>query len=307
MSEQQPPEPAAEAEPVAGVELQAQLLPNTPPAGHGHRGRPIRRALRAAACVGADYSNMALLDAVGQSLRLFHGTFLAPEIADRYTDVPLSAPRAIAAAARSGKAASCFRISASYGSQFPEILADADRRRHLQAAASVHFHREAALWLVRSASRGPSRHVRRKAGNHRFDAVADLSTATLERAERYDAEHRLIVELTRSLLGKHSGHGGCPVSAGCYLPASRDPLRSKTTRCQRPSPRWREDHAGRRRRDRARRCCRGRHGPDTRHGHHAPPFRRPRSQCVQRGVRHVAPTSRVSSRNSCARGSRRCR
>ena len=65
-------------------------------------GREVAQfvAMRAAACVGADYSNLALLDSAGNSLRLFHGTFLDPELADRFSDVALDAPYPIAAAVR---------------------------------------------------------------------------------------------------------------------------------------------------------------------------------------------------------------
>ena len=78
MSEEQPPLSAAAADLVVGVEVPARLpgslaLPAT--------GIEIAQfvAFRAAACVGADYSNMALFDADRQSLRLFHGTFLTPD------------------------------------------------------------------------------------------------------------------------------------------------------------------------------------------------------------------------------------
>ena len=78
MTEQQPPESAATPDLVAGVKVPAAMpgalaLPAT--------GIEVAQfvAFRAAACVGADYSNMAVFDAVGQSLRLFHGAFLTPE------------------------------------------------------------------------------------------------------------------------------------------------------------------------------------------------------------------------------------
>ena len=60
-------------------------------------------ALWAAACVGADYSNLALVDRAGDSLRVYHGTFLDPAIADRYTDIEVDAPFPIAAAIRTGE------------------------------------------------------------------------------------------------------------------------------------------------------------------------------------------------------------
>ena len=58
-------------------------------------------ALRAAACVGADYSNLALIDADSPTqLRLFHRPFLDPAMTARYLDIPLAAPYPIAAAIR---------------------------------------------------------------------------------------------------------------------------------------------------------------------------------------------------------------
>jgi hypothetical protein len=107
---------------VAGGEVPARVPRSLPlPA----TGRDVAQfvAMRAATCVGADYSNVALLNAAGQSLRLFHGTYLDPEIADRYTDVPLSAPFPIAEAARSGRAILLPDLDA-YRVQFPVILAD---------------------------------------------------------------------------------------------------------------------------------------------------------------------------------------
>ncbi len=57
-------------------------------------------AYRAAACVEADYANLALLDGARTSLRLFHDSFLDRDIADRYTDVAVDAAYPIAAAVR---------------------------------------------------------------------------------------------------------------------------------------------------------------------------------------------------------------
>src|SRR4051812_38919921 len=75
-------------------------------------------AMRAAACVGAEYSNLALVDPGTRSLRLFHNTFLDPDIADRYTDVPLNAPYPISAAARTGSAVLLPDLE-SYRDRFP--------------------------------------------------------------------------------------------------------------------------------------------------------------------------------------------
>src|SRR6478609_7573780 len=191
MSEEQP-ESDSERELVAGLKVPDRLPGSLPlPA----TGRELAQfvALRAAACVGADYSNMALFDAIGQSLRLFHGTFLTPEIADRYTDVPLSAPFPIAAAARTGTSILLPDLL-SYSDQFPDILADTVAAG-VQATASLPLHREDGTLVgsIGFAWAEPTTFdTKLESALH---AVADLCTATVERAERYDAEHQLIVEL----------------------------------------------------------------------------------------------------------------
>ena len=296
------PSPSAKTDLVVGVEVPARLPGSLPlPA----TGREVAQyvALRAAACVGADYSNMALLDATGTALRLFHGTFLTPELADRYTDVPLSAPFPIAAAARSGRAVLLPDL-ASYGAQFPEILADTIAAG-VQATASLPLHREdgTLVGAIGFAWTEPTT-FDAKLGSA-LNAVADLCTATIERAERYDAEHQLIVELHRSLLGALPTMAGIEVSAR-YLPASETHSVGGD---------WYEgllldgerialvvgDVTG--------------HGVaaaadmalDTGHGHRAAPLRRRRRRCLQRGIRGGAPTSRAASRDRRSRRHRRRR
>ena len=207
---------AENAELVVGVAVPSRLpgslaLPAT--------GRDVAQyvALRAAACVGADYSNLALLDAAGRSLRLFHGTFLTPELADRYTDVPMSAPFPIAAAARTGKAVLLPDL-ASYEEQFPTIIADTIAAG-VRATASLPLQREdgTLVGAIGFAWTEPTPFDAKL--ESALEAVADLCTATIERAERYDAEHRLIVELHRSLLGELPAMPGIAVSAR-YVPAS---------------------------------------------------------------------------------------
>jgi len=218
MSEEQPPRSAVAADLAVGVEVPTRLpgslaLPAT--------GIEIAQfvAFRAAACVGADYSNMALFDADRQSLRLFHGTFLTPDIADRYTDIPLSAPFPIAAAARTGNAVLLPDLAA-YGVRFPEILPDTIAAG-VQATASLPLHREDGT-LVGSIgfawTEPPTFNEKLESA---LNAVADLCTATIEGAERYDAEHELIVQMHRSLLGAPPTMAGIDVSAR-YLPASEN-------------------------------------------------------------------------------------
>ena len=175
-------------------------------------------ALRAAACVGADYSNLASFDESGRSLRLFHGAFLDPEIADRYTDVPLDAPFPIAVAARTGTAILLPNIDA-YRDRFPEIVADTVAAG-VHATASLPLYRESGslVGAIGFAWTNPVRFdTKLQSALH---AVAELCTATIERAERHDADHQFIVDLSASLLGALPVMAGIETSAR-YLPASQ--------------------------------------------------------------------------------------
>jgi hypothetical protein len=81
-------------------------------------------ALRAAACVGADYSNLAVIRADNPThLRLFHRPFLDPAMSARYLDIPLGAPDPIAAAIREQRVI-VLSGKAEYLAQFPEIWED---------------------------------------------------------------------------------------------------------------------------------------------------------------------------------------
>jgi serine phosphatase RsbU (regulator of sigma subunit) len=177
-------------------------------------------ALRAAACVGAEYSNLALLSAATGSLRLFHGTFLKPEIADRYTDVSLDAPYPISAAVRSGRVVLLPDLE-SYQATFPEILPDT-MAAGVQATASLPLYRSdgTVIGAIGFAWTEPTVFDRKLEAALR--AVSQLCVETVERAEQYDAEHELIIEMQARLLGS------LPVLAGIetyaeYLPASRAP------------------------------------------------------------------------------------
>jgi serine phosphatase RsbU (regulator of sigma subunit) len=160
---------------------------------------------------------MASLDDGGQFLRLFHGTFLAPEIADRYTDVSLDAPFPIAEAARSGTAILLPDLDA-YREQFPEIVADTVAAG-IQSSASLPLYREdgTLVGVIGFAWTLPTTFDAKL--QSALQAVGELCTATIERAERYDADHQFIVELSDSLLGALPVMAGLETSAR-YLPAS---------------------------------------------------------------------------------------
>ncbi len=212
--------PTTERHLVAGIEVPAHHFGSLPlPATGPEVARFV--AMRAAACVGADYSNMAVVDVAGQSLRLFHDTFLASEIADRYTDVPLDAPFPIAAAARSGTSVLLSGLDA-YRLHFPEIVADTIAAG-IHASASIPLYREdgSLVGVIGFAWTTPTTFDEKlKSALH---AVGELCTATIERAERYDADHQFIVELSASLLGTLPGMAGLEASAR-YVPASNTVL-----------------------------------------------------------------------------------
>jgi serine phosphatase RsbU (regulator of sigma subunit) len=173
--------------------------------------------MRAAACVGADYSNLALYDADRHSLRLFHGSFLDPEIASRYTDVALSAPYPIAATARSGRAVLIPNLDVCLA-EFPEIVADTIAA-NVQATASLPLHRADGSLAGAIGFAWRERVVFDTKLQSALDAVAYLCTATLDRAERYDSDHQLMEELQRSLLGALPTMAGVETSAR-YVTAS---------------------------------------------------------------------------------------
>jgi hypothetical protein len=184
-------------------------------------GRQVAQfiASRAAACVGADYSNVALLGPAGESLRVYHDSILASEIADRYTDVPLSAPYPLTQAAK-GRVVLLADLDA-YRDQFPDLLADTVAAG-FQATASLPLNRAdgSLIGAIGFAWSEPTPFDSKLESALR--AVAYLCIETLERAERYDAEHALIVELQDRLLGDIPMLAGIRTSTR-YLPASTAP------------------------------------------------------------------------------------
>ena len=176
-------------------------------------------AVRAAACVGAGYSNLALLDASSDSLRLFHHESLEADIADRYSDIPFDAPFPISAAVRLGRAILLPDVEA-YKARFPEIVSDTVAAG-VQASASLPLFRSdgGRLGAIGFAWTTPI------AFDHNLkaamQAVAQLCVGTIERAERYDTDHAFMTELQDRLLGELPVLAGVDIAAR-YLPASSD-------------------------------------------------------------------------------------
>jgi len=173
-------------------------------------------ALHAAACVGADYSNVALLNATGESLRIFHGSPLDQEIADRYTEVAVDAPYPITAAARLGSSVVLPDLEA-YQEHFPDIIGDTIAAG-IGATASLPLQRIDGTPLGAIGfgwAHPPTFDPKLRSA---LEAAALLCSQTLERAERYDDEHQIIVELQRRILDDLPQCDGFDIAAR-YLPA----------------------------------------------------------------------------------------
>ena len=174
-------------------------------------------AYRAAACVGADYANLALLDGAGTSLRLFHDSFLDRDIADRYTDVGVDATYPIAEAVREERVVLLSDIE-SYRVQFPDIVADTIAAG-VRASASLPLYRSDGTVLGALAFAWTDPTVFSAKLEAALRAVGVLCVETVERAERYDADHELVVAMQRRLLGDLPSLSGIETAAR-YLPAT---------------------------------------------------------------------------------------
>ena len=174
-------------------------------------------AYRAAACVGADYANLALLDGAHTSLRLFHDSFLNRDIAERYTDVAVDAAYPIAAAVREERVVLLPDLE-SYREQFPDILADTIAAG-VRASASLPLYRSDGTPLGALAFAWTEATPFSPKLEAALRAVGVLCVETVERAERYDADHELVVAMQRRLLGDLPSLPGVETAAR-YLPAT---------------------------------------------------------------------------------------
>lgn len=174
-------------------------------------------AYRAAACVGADYANLALLDDARASLRLFHDSFLERNMAGRYTDVAVDATYPIAAAVREERVVLLPDLE-SYRAQFPDIVPDTIAAG-VRASASLPLHRSDGTVLGALAFAWTEATPFNPKLEAALRAVGVLCVETVERAERYDADHELVVAMQRRLLGELPSLPGIATAAR-YLPAT---------------------------------------------------------------------------------------
>ena len=148
--------------------------------------------------MGAEYANLALLTADGASLRLFHSPSLEGDLAARYTDVSLDDPYPISAAARGARMVLLPDLD-SYEEEFSGLVADTIAAG-IRATASLPLYRldGTLLGAIGFGWAEPTTFGLKVEAALR--AVAFLCVETVERAERYDADHDLIVALQQRLL-----------------------------------------------------------------------------------------------------------
>lgn len=203
---------------VAGAEVPAPLPESLPlPATSAQVAQFV--AFRAAACVGADHANLALLDADRASLRIYlHPLLVADADADRHIDVDLGAPFPIAAAVRDDQAVLLEDLD-DYRELFPSAL-DATVVAGVEASASLPLHRSdgSLLGALAFSWAEPTPFDIKLTAALR--AVATLCVETVERAERYDADHELVLAMQQRLLGDLPSLDGIETAA-CYLPATK--------------------------------------------------------------------------------------
>ena len=174
-------------------------------------------AYRAAACVGADYANLALLDDAQTALRLFHDSFLDGDMAGRYTAVAVDAAYPIAAAVREQRLVLLPDLE-SYRAQFPDIVPDTITAG-VRASASLPLHRADGTVLGALAFAWTEATPFNAKLEAALRAVGVLCVETVERAERYDADHELVVAMQHRLLGDLPALPGIETAAR-YLPAT---------------------------------------------------------------------------------------
>jgi serine phosphatase RsbU (regulator of sigma subunit) len=185
-------------------------------------------ALRAAACVGAATSDLALLDHATGRLRVYHGDrrwrcasaceFLHSSTAEGYVEVPLTAPCPIAAAVRSGD--SVFVTDLASGTRFP-VTVDDTQVDVIDATACV------PLFSVNGTAVGAIGFGWTEGTD--FDArlvnalraVARLCAELVERMEHHDEEHQLLLDIHSRFLDEVPVALGIETAAA-YLPAGND-------------------------------------------------------------------------------------
>lgn len=176
-------------------------------------------ALRAAACVGADYSNLAIVNVASPgTMRLYHGTFLHPDVAARYVDLPIDQRFPITRAVHDDETI-VLDGEDDYRSRFPDVWAETVEVG-VRATVSMPLHRNdgSSIGAIGFAwAHAPTFDLKLEQA---LQALGHLIAEIVQRAEVYEAEHQMIADLHRRLLSELPGVEGL-ASAARYLPAGK--------------------------------------------------------------------------------------
>lgn len=174
-------------------------------------------ALRVADCIGADYSNFALLDRSDlRTIRLFHSDFLDGSVADRYSEFDIDARFPIAVAVRTGRIVS-LSGKGDYAEHFPELWADTEAAG-ITATISLPLIRADGSTIGALGFAWAIRPTFDLSLDKALHALAELCREIVERAEIYQAEHQLIADLHLRLLSDVPTLSGLKTAAR-YLPS----------------------------------------------------------------------------------------
>ena len=175
-------------------------------------------AQRAAGCVGADYANLALVDAGRTSVRVYHSSILDNAVEQLYVHVPIEAPFPIVQAIRIGQSIT-LDGEADYLARFPGIWPDT-KHAGIESTVSIPLARRDGSQIGAMGFAWRSSPVFEVKLDRALHAVALLVTEIVERAERYDAEHEMIADLHQRLISELPEVAGLRSSAR-YLPSGR--------------------------------------------------------------------------------------
>ncbi len=199
---------------LAGIDV-PRVLPLAAPL----RGAAIAQfvALRAAACVGADYSNLGILsNEQPQLMRLFHGSFLDPEVAARYIDMPIDSRYPITQAVHANETI-VLNGEADYLNRFPGMWSETIAVG-VRATVSMPLHPSdgSSIGAIGFAwAEPPTFDV---SLDKALTALGHLVAEIVQRAEVYEAEHQMIADLHRRLLSDIPTVDGLATAAR-YLPS----------------------------------------------------------------------------------------
>lgn len=138
--------------------------------------------------VDAAFANVALIEPAGDRLRVFHAETLDDAIAERWREVPLTAPVPLAHAVAA--AAPVFVASPEDNARrYPSLATDTERAGLAATASLPLLARDgAAFGAIGFAWRSPQEFG--PALRARLQTVAELAAQSLQRATRYEAERR---------------------------------------------------------------------------------------------------------------------